>query len=117
MINYDYLLCTTSEFNVAHKVSEGLNVPICNHSEQNYFVKEGAYFETADLNKFASLVKRYLDKKKRVISIKCASGDVYNKMKQMLLNDGKIRNYISTNGSDELYQSSSDDMLTLTFFF
>ena len=116
-INYDYLLCTTNEFNIAHKVSENIKVPLCNHSEQNYFVREGAYFETVDLDKFGSLVKRQISNKKHVISIKCGSQEIYSKMKKILIQDGKIRDYISKNQGETLYQSSSDDMLTLTFFF
>ena len=116
-INYDYLLCTTDEFNIAHKVGENIKVPLCNHSEQNYFVREGAYFETVDLNKFGNLAKRCINNKKHVISIKCGSQEIYSKMKKILLQDGKIRDYVPKNQGDNLYQSSSDDMLTITFFF
>ena len=80
-------------------------------------MREGAYFETVDLNKFGSLVKRQTSNKKHVISIKCGSQEIYSKMKKILIQDGKIRDYISKNQSENLYQSCSDDMLTLTFFF
>lgn len=117
LINYDYLLCTTDEFDISHKVSKDLTVPVCTHHENNYFVREGAYFEKADLSQFGKLVSSRLKQKEHTISIKCKSSDVYNSLKRALLDEGKIRNYISKERSSELYTSSLDNLLTLTIFF
>lgn len=117
LINYDYLLCTTDEFNISHKVSKNLSVPVCTHHENNYFVREGAYFEKVDLSQFGKLVSSRLKQKKHSVSIKCKSNEVYNGLKRMLFDEGKVRNYISKENGSELYTSSSDKLLTLTIFF
>lgn len=117
LINYDYLLCTTDEFNISHKTSKDLKVPVCTHSENNYFVREGAYFEKADLSQFGKLVSSQLKKKQHSVSIKCKSTEVYNSLKKVLFDEGKVRNYISKENGSEIYTSSSDKLLTLTIFF
>ncbi len=117
LINYDYLLCTTDEFNTSHQTSKDLKVPVCNHSENNYFVREGAFFEKIDLSQFGKLVSSQLKKKQHTVSIKCKSVEVYNGLKKALFDEGKVRNYISKENGSELYTSSSDKLLTLTIFF
>lgn len=117
LINYDYLLATTDEFNISHKTSKDLKVPVCTHCENNYFVREGAYFEKADLNQFSKLVGSTLKQKKRSVSIKCKSREVYDDLKRLLFDEGKVRNYIPKENGSEIYTSCSDKLLTLTVFF
>lgn len=117
LISYDYLLGTTDEFNVSHKVSNDLKVPVCTHSENNYFVREGAYFEKTDLDQFSKLVNSRLKQKKHSVSIKCKSVEVYNSLKRVLFDEGKVRSYIPKSNGSEIYTSSSDKLLTLTIIF
>lgn len=117
LINYDYLLGTTDEFNVSHRASKDLKIPICTHTESNYFVREGAYFEKTDLDQFSKLVNSQLKQNQHSVSIKCKSVEVYNSLKRALFDEGKVRNYIPKQNGGELYTSSSDQLLTLTIFF
>ena len=47
-ISYDYLNLNTNDIIKTHKASDDIKVPVCMDIKDNYYVREGAYFESYD---------------------------------------------------------------------
>ena len=57
-INYSYLCVTTEELQKTHQPDNALTLPSCVATGQNYFVKEGRYFEEMTVREVGELIQR-----------------------------------------------------------
>ena len=107
-INYDYLNITTSELQLTHVIDNFTPLPPCNSTMDNYYVKEGLYFEGIDLvqldNAFANAKSQGRDS----VELKCANSDVYDRLGEYLLEENHIFDYMSNDKESIKYMQNRD---------
>lgn len=98
-INYDYMLITTDELLRTHSINPVVDFPICQSKANNYFVREGLYFEMYDYGALKAAFDRAYDNGSSNVSIKCANPDAYASIRDEL---------IGRNGVFDLLRDSTD---------
>ena len=94
-INYDYLCITTDNILETHDIKEIVPLVECDSIEDNYYVREGLYFDSVDDEGLRRAFDRAYGENLPTITIKCADDDVYSDMEEYLLKEQKIFNYLN----------------------
>ncbi len=113
-INYDYFLITTEQLNVTHQINNIVSIPACVATQNNYYRKEGLYFEEVDKERLAMVFQNARDRGEETVTIKCSNASVYEAMRSYLLDDQGIFSY-TVNKSKVTYYDSAQ-MGTLCFW-
>ena len=114
-INYDYLCVTTEEILRTHSFGELISLPQCNAKEDNYYVREGAYFTEVDYEQLKQLIENYRDKQREYITLRCSNDEVYRQMTEELLNKQKIFRYLEGE-NNSIFYTDSPKQLSITFW-
>lgn len=113
--NYTYLCITTKELLREHKIKDDLKLPDCTSTDANYFVKEGQYFKTFDLNSTQALINRKISEGEKYISLKYTDYDTYSEAKTYLLDQKNIFDCDGIDGSISFYKDEEYYILTIFF--
>ncbi|WP_025483829.1 hypothetical protein [Eisenbergiella tayi] len=114
-VNYDYLLVTTQQLLQTHKIDNAFPLPECTSMTDNYYVRENAYFESVDETKLSNLFARGYEEDKGIVTLKCADQTVYQDMKNTLLDDQKIFDYLRGDNASAAYVDTQEQF-TLSFW-
>lgn len=114
-INYDYLNITTDELVRTHTIGGDVPMPICAAKEANYYVREGAWFDSCDSEKIRQLFDRATDCSRTDVTIKCADAACYGEMVDILIDRQKIFEFWKAAGSHVAY-AQNENQLSLTFW-
>lgn len=114
-INYDYLNVTTAELLRTHALAEGQQMPLCNDTAANYYVKEGALFESYDREQMEALFRQTLHQGRSDVTIKCATLECYREIFNFLVEKKEIFDYLPDSGQSVGY-TQNDVQLSLTFW-
>ena len=93
-VNYDYLNVTTEEMERQHTLSDIIEVPVCSSMADNYYVREGEYFTSAEPALIQDLFDRKYQEGARYVTIKCATDQVYNQLFDQLFTQSQVFNYM-----------------------
>ncbi|MCM1184363.1 MAG: hypothetical protein NC337_13410 [Roseburia sp.] len=105
-INYDYFLVTTDELTRTHSIERVVPLPICTSTEDNYFVREGFYFESYDREQLAQIFDSEAARTTDYVTIKCGSIETYNDFMHRLIDSQEIFDFISNQGSSIAFTSN-----------
>ena len=97
-ISYDYFLVTDHDIERTHRVDNPVKPPECVSRKDNYYVREGAYFKELDTAQLEDLFEKAYRKGETYLTVKCADGELYSRMRTYLLNEQHIFEYLE--GSD-----------------
>ncbi len=111
--NYYYLCCTTEDISKTHTFKDSLPLPDCTSIDANYFVREGLYFTSADMNKVAEIFKNGYESGNGYVTLKCANSEVYNNLYYMLITDKQVFNYLQGTGSEVSYSMKEDQNILM----
>lgn len=114
-INYDYLCITTEQLSVTHKIEHLFPVPVCDSLQNNYYVREGCYFETYDEEQLKKEFDEALQAGKGYLTIKCVNSEIYAVMLQELIDNQKIFGYLDESCETIAY-IENEQQLSLTFW-
>lgn len=114
-INYDYFLVTTDEITRTHSIEKAVELPQCTAVDDNYFVREGLYFEVYDEGKFAAVLDSEAVDAAGCVTIKCGSMETYTQMVQILIDSQKIFDFVDKRGESIAY-TSNDQQRTISFW-
>ena len=92
-------------------------MPHCDHTEDNYYIRERAYFTEPSLDAFGALVARRMSEGAPVVTFKCATKEVYDALVGQLIDESKIFDYIQKSPGESLSFTRSDDHLSFTVWF
>lgn len=84
-VSYDYMCSDDSQLFQTHTPDDTVELPACTHMEQNYYVKNGMYFDSYDAGKALELMNDSISKKERLTVLKFSDSDVYAQAKEDLL--------------------------------
>lgn len=113
-VNYDYLNITTDELLFTHEIDNVVPVPRCVEIEDNYYVREGLYFDNVNKNALSLIFKTAIENGEDHITVKCSNDAVYQEMKYYLLDEQRIFDYMPE-GTESLSYGENTEMHTITF--
>lgn len=114
-INYDYLCVTTEQLLKTHAIDNVVPLPRCVAMDDNYYVREGAYFTAYDEEQVKAFFERGYEENRTDVTIKCADNEVYHTFFEQLITSQKIFQYL--NSPDGVIAYAEDpDRLSLTFW-
>lgn len=114
-INYDYLCVTTEQINATHTIDNVVPLPRCVAMEANYYVREGAYFTEADMEKTGKLFEQAYAQSKETVTIKCADTAVYSEMRRLLITEQKVFSFLQS-GENTIAYTEHEPQLTMSFW-
>lgn len=107
-INYDYLNITTRELEVTHVIDNFAKLPVCDATEDNYYVKEGLYFKTLEESQISLAFENAKMEERDSVEFKCASKEVYDEMGRFLLEENHIFDYLSSEKESIKFMQNKD---------
>ena len=107
-INYDYLNITTSELQLTHVIDNFTPLPPCNSTADNYYVKEGLYFQGIDLVQLDNAFSNAKSQGRDSVELKCSNSDVYDRLGEYLLVENHIFDYMSSDKESITYMQNRD---------
>ncbi|MDE6923856.1 MAG: hypothetical protein K2P59_01155 [Acetatifactor sp.] len=114
-INYDYLCVTTAELLRTHTLSDQLPMPVCDSTENNYYVREGALFMEYDREQMKELFRKAREQGRKDVTVKCTDIACYRELISALIDGQEIFDYLSESGGSVAYVQN-DNQLSLTFW-
>lgn len=105
-INYDYFLVTTDELTRTHSIEKVVALPDCVSVADNYFVREGLYFECYDESRLARLFDSEAARAADYVTVKCSTQAVYDELMQKLIGEQAVFDLISNQGESIAYTSN-----------
>lgn len=114
-INYDYLCVTSEELFVTHCPDENQDLPDCTAVRNNYYVREGLFFETADFTAVKELFRKAVPENSYYVTLKCANRDCCEDLLCNLITEGNVFRYYPENSGSVVYVQN-ENQFTLTFW-
>lgn len=114
-INYDYLCVTTEQLLRTHTIESIVSMPECVDTAANYYVRQGALFESYDTEQMDTLFKKAAALGKTDVTVKCADAECYEQIKNALINEQDIFDYLPE-GYGTVSYAHNEKQLSLTFW-
>ncbi len=114
-INYEYLCVTDEQLFKTHRPDRIVPLPRCVSMEANYYVREGAYFTKADMEKAEALFERAYKEGSPYVTLKCADPSIYQEMYERLVEQQQVFRYLHTQDGTVAY-TDSREQLALSFW-
>lgn len=114
-VNYDYLCVTTQQVELTHTIDMPVAMPICNTLVDNYYVREGLYFEQYDEIRIQEIFASAMAEEKETLTLKCADSSVYESVRTELLTNQKIFNFLQTEDGFIAY-TDNKEQCSITFW-
>ena len=114
-INYDYLCVTTEQLLKTHSIESVVELPVCESMDNNYYVREGAYFTAYDETALRAFFEKNAESGKTEVTIQCADGAVFDMFLQELITNQKIFRFLSSPDGTVAYTTDSDKF-SMTFW-
>ncbi len=114
-INYDYLLITTEEISRTHTLYQEDTLPECTATADNYYVREGYFLEKWDRETFKLMLAAQEQEGNKFPSVKCASREIFEEMKQDLVSQGHLSECLPAGRSTgRVRYTENTDLYTMT---
>ncbi len=114
-IKYDYLCVNEEQLALTHSLRHDVDLPECTATKDNYYVREGCYFQSFDKNQLEREIQEMLFTKQKMVTIKCKSAALYEEMNCELIDKQKIFEYLGESYTSVAYLQE-EERLTLTFW-
>lgn len=114
-VNYDYLCVTTEQLKQTHTINMPVTLPECTSLTDNYYVREGLYFESYDEERIRELFARSQEAGKETVTIKCSDSTVYECVCTSLLEEQKVFEFIQTSSGSIAY-TDNKEQCCITFW-
>lgn len=112
-LDHRFFAVTTQDISLTHEADNSFFIPYCTATADNYYVREGLLFDTADIDRLGRLVSQAFSEGSS-LSIRCATKEVYEELLHNAIENGEIGRYTPT-GSYQ-YASDNTDLCTITIW-
>lgn len=114
-INYDYLCITSQQLFQTHTPEHEIALPVCDATEDNYYIREGCYFYGYDEEQLRQeFAEADLDAR-RSVTIKCDSQAVYREMYTELVENQRVFEYLDS-AHERIAFIQDEKHLSMTFW-
>ncbi len=113
-INYDYLCVPETMISGTHVINETVPLPRCISMRDNYYVREGIYFESVDEEQINEAFTNAYAQRHSSVTLKCSNESVYTALYQYLIWDEKVFDYLQSGESVSYVEMN--DQLSLLFY-
>lgn len=93
-VNYDFLNLPDSAIKLNHVIKDGIEYPVCDSMDANYYVREGLYFTEVDTEKLRTAFDNARYAGEEILTLKCENVSVYTALKKHLIEDHKVFDYL-----------------------
>lgn len=114
-INYEYLCIPDKQLYKTHRTDDKIPMPVCDSMTANYYVREGAYFTGADVEKLRALFEKAYEKGNEYVTLKCADSQTYDAFMEELIYRQKVFDYMHVRDGTVAYTNNSEQ-LSLSFW-
>ena len=120
---YDYLCPFPQEYEENYTVSDEFPVPACTATDMNFYVRNGACFDTYDWSSVYDLCRLRIDSDAAVVRFKFGSQGAYDEAYMDLIDSNHIQDiakyYMEVHGLSQIsyHYGVIDNMKTLYFMF
>lgn len=94
-INYEYFMLDDEAFRVGHRADPVVKMPVCNSTDDNFYNREGCYYTSVDEIQLQKMFDSAFANGEIVVNIKASSDEVYEELREHLITEHKIFDYIS----------------------
>jgi len=115
-ISYDYLCITRNEIEKTHVIKEIVDLPECNSMIDNYYVREGLYFTSADPDMLEAAFDKAYEEEDEYLTLKCSDENVYDSMYDYLIKREHIFDYIRNSNNNRVVYIEMKEKLGLLFY-
>ncbi len=114
-VNYDYFCVTTEQLEQTHEIDMPVSLPICSTLADNYYVREGLYFEQYDETRIQELFATAMAEERETVTLKCADSIVYEEVYSELLDNKKIFDFVRTEDGYIAF-TNNEEQYSITFW-
>ncbi len=114
-ISYDYLCVTTDRLLKTHQIDNVVDLPECNSLDNNYYVREGAYFTSYDDAVLRDFFENSMESGKTEVTVQCADKAVFDLFIQELITNQKIFRFLNSPGGTVAY-IEDPEKFSMTFW-
>ena len=114
-INYDYFLVTTDEITRTHSIEKVVELPLCTAVDDNYFVREGLFFDSYDAARLALVFGSEATREAGYVTLKCGSSEAYEQMMRTLIESQAVFDFVDRQGESIAY-TSNEEQRTISFW-
>ncbi len=114
-VNYNFLCMTDAEAANFYRADRQISLPVCSSMENNYYVREGRYFESWDPEAIGAVLRAAWEDGSGSVSIKCASAELCEKVKDYFITQEKIADYCRR--IQNVYYMESPEFFVITVNF
>lgn len=114
-VNYNFLCMTDEEIFHTHHAEMNFPLPVCDQMGNNYYVKEGRYFETWDPEGIGGVFRDAWEQGLRSIDVKCRDDALYEQLKEYFVRQQRISDYCA--GIEYVYYMEAPEYRVFTVNF
>ena len=111
-VNYAYLNIIDDELLQTHTIDTPFELPRCNATKDNYFMREGMYFDNWSDESIGIALSNGFYNNAKTVSVKFSNSDLYNKAKRYFIEEGHLTDYCE--GLESITYMDSFDTCVLT---
>lgn len=114
-VNYNYLAVTSEEISRTHVLDTSFPLPECTQTVNNYFVREGKYFEQWEPDAVGEVLNASWVKGQSTAAVKFSSSELYEQAIAYFITDQRIADYCENISSVYYLEDPEQYILTMNF--
>ena len=113
-VNFDYLGLTTADIGKTHEPDSAFSLPECTSRADNYYVREGLFLESADIDAVAAIIDNASWSGENHVRFRCSDGWVEETLRRLLIDDGAV---YSLTGANTIRYNTPNELNTIALWW
>lgn len=114
-LDYDYFGATTETILTTHQPDEQITLPDCTATADNYYIHEGLYVDTWDVDLVGNMIRNACESGKPMIQIKFYDLEMCEQAVQYFVEDNHLFDYCRDAGAVQYLENTDNGVMVLLF--